>query len=207
MVIEWGFFLPALLMLFYPAERIFPASRRLRSYEQLTDPARSHRHWWWRWQPALWLDAVRIGLAVWLLNFSVTPVPGEPRSQVTAVLSGLLLLGLIPQMVTRRKDNAMFAPVGYVLATLCVMLPLTAVLPIAALGIVGLMALRDFTVIFLVGSISTVVLGYLLGAPLTTACMVAAVFALPVVVGAMFQCQLVLPVRSQGESLPTAPLR
>jgi hypothetical protein len=180
---------------------------RLRTFTQLSDPTASHRRFWWRWQPVLWADAGRIGLAVWLLHFSITPGPDSSSNQILVMLGGLVLLGLIPQMVTRRKANAMFAPLGYVLASLFVMLPFAAALPVAVLGVVGLMALRDFTALFLGGSIVTVVMGYLLGGSLVAACMVAAVFALPVVVSAMFGWKMVLPVRSQGEILPTASPR
>lgn len=207
MTIAWGIFLPSVVLLYYPAERIMPTGQKLRTYSQLSDPAQRHRHSWWRWQPALWADALRIAAAVWLLNFSIVPAAGESRALAVVLLGGLLMLALIPQMVTRRKPDAMFAPVGYVLAVLFVLLPLSAALPAAVLGIVGLMAIRDFTAFFIGGGLMAVLLGYFLGGSLVTSCMVAAIFALPAIVSAMFRCKLVLPVRVGSVTIPVAPPR
>jgi len=207
MIIAWGILLPSVVLLYYPAERIIPFGHKLRTYSQLSDPAQRHRHSWWRWQPALWADALRIAAAVWLLDFSIVAEAGESRALAVVTLGGLLMLGLIPQMVTRRKPDAMFAPAGYVLAVLFVLLPLSAALPTAVLGIVGLMALRDFTALFLVGGLMSVLLGYLLGGSVVTSCMVAAIFALPAIVSAMFRCKLVLPVRVGSVTIPVAPPR
>jgi hypothetical protein len=207
MTITWGIFLPCVVLLYYPAERIFPTGQKLRTYSQLSDPAQRHRHAWWRWQPVLWADALRAAAATWLLDFSIAPEAGESRALAVVLLGGLLLVGLIPQMLTRRKPDAMFAPVGYVLAVLFVLLPLSAALPAAVLGIVGLSAIRDFTAFFIGGSLMSVLLGYLLGGSLVTSCLVAAVFALPVVVSAMFRCKLVLPVRVGSVTIAVAPPR
>jgi len=207
MTIAWGIFLPSVVLLFYPAERLLPTGQKLRTYSQLSDPAQRHRHSWWRWQPVLWADALRIAAAVWLLNFSIIPEAGESRALAVVLLGGLLIMALIPQMVTRRKPDAMFAPVGYVLALLFVLLPLSAALPAAVLGIVGLVAIRDFTAFFIGGAIMSALLGYLLGGSLVTACMVAAIFALPVVVSAMFRSKLVLPVQVGSVTVPVAPPR
>jgi hypothetical protein len=207
MTIVWGIFLPSTVLLFYPAERIIPAGQKLRTYSQLSDPAQRHRHSWWRWQPVLWADALRIAAAVWLLDFSIIPEAGESRALAAVLLGCMLILALIPQMMTRRKEDAMFAPVGYVLAVLFVLLPLSAALPAAVLGVVGLMALRDFTAFVIGGGIMSVLLGYLLSGSLVTSCLVAAVFALPAVLSAMFRCKLVLPVRVGSVTVPVAPPR
>ncbi len=184
-----------------------PTGQKLRTYSQLSDPAQRHRHSWWRWQPALWADALRIAAAVWLLNFSIAPEVGESRALAAVLLGGLLMVGLIPQMLTQRKPDAMFAPVGYVLAVLLVLLPLSAALPAAVLAIVGLIAIRDFTAFFIGGGVMSALLGYLLGGSLVASCLVAATFALPVVVSAMFRSKLVLPVRVGSVTVPVAPPR
>lgn len=54
MEINWGIFLPALLLLLYPLDRLLPKRMKGRTCEYLTDPAVRHRHTWWRWQPELW---------------------------------------------------------------------------------------------------------------------------------------------------------
>jgi len=202
MTIEWGILLPAIVLLFYPADRILPQNLRLRTFGQLSDPTRSHRHRWWLWQPALWADALRCAASIWLVDFALTPIGHGAGAKPVTLLGGLLLLGVVPQMVTLRKVSTMFAPLGYVFAALFVLLPFAAALPVAVLGVVGLLALREFSAIFLGGAIVAVVLGYLFGGSVTTVAILAGVFVLPVVVSTMFRCKLVLPVQSRGETIP-----
>lgn len=207
MIIEWGILLPAIVLLFYPADRIFPQHLRLRTYGQLSDPAHPHRHRWWLWQPALWADALRCAVAIWLVNFALTPIGASAAAKPVGLLGGLLLVGVLPQLLTWRKAATMFAPLGYVFAALFVLLPLAAALPVAVLGIVGLMALRELSAVFLGGAIVTVAFGYLLGGSLTAITIQAGVFVLPVVVSTMFRCKLVLPVQSRGETVSVAAPR
>lgn len=206
MIIEWGILLPALVLLYYPADRILPQGLRLRTYGQLSDPARSHRVRWWLWQPALWADAGRCGVSLWLVRFALAPTGGL-GAQPAAILGGLLLVGVLPQMVTARKAGTMLAPLGYVFAALFVLLPFAAALPVLVLGVVGLMALREFSAIFIGGGIVTGVFGYLLGGPVPTVAALAATFVLPVVVSTMFRSRLVLPVHSRAESIPVPEAR
>lgn len=206
MNIEWGILLPALVLLYYPVDRMLPQSLRLRSYGQLSDPAHTHRHRWWLWQPALWADALRCGVSIWLIRFALAPHGGAP-ARIEAMLGGLLALGVLPQMVTARKAGTMFAPLGYVFAALFVLLPFAAALPVAVLGVVALMALRDFAAIFLGGAIVTGVFGYLLGGTAAAVVSLAVTFALPVVVSTMFRCKLALPVQNRGETIPVPEAR
>ncbi len=201
MIIEWGILLPAIVLLFYPADRILPHSLRLRTYGQLSDPARSHRHNWWLWQPALWADALRCAVAIWLVGFALSPLGNNAAAKPSVLLGGLILVGVLPQMVTLRKAATMFAPLGYVFAALFVMLPFAAALPVAVLGVVGLMALREFSAIFVGGAIVTAASGYLLGGSVTAVVIMAGVFVLPMVVSTMFRCKLVLPVQSRSETI------
>ena len=202
MTIQWGILLPAIVLLFYPADRILPQNLRLRTYGQLCDPARAHRHRWWLWQPALWADALRCGASIWLIDFAPTPIGTGAGGKPVVLLGGLLLVGVLPQMVTLRKAATMYAPLGYVFAALFVLLPFAAALPVAVLGVVALMALREFPAIFFGGAVVAAVLGYLFSGAVTTVAILAGVFVLPVVVSTMFRCKLVLPVQSRGETIP-----
>ena len=207
MIIEWGILLPAIVLLYYPADRILPQSLRLRTYGQLSDPARPHRHRWWLWQPALWADTLRCGVSIWLVQFALALGGSQGGPNPTVLLGSLLLLGVLPQMVTGRKPATMFAPLGYVFAALFVLLPFAAALPAAVLGAVGLMALREFSAIFIGGAIVTGVFGYVLGGNVTTVAILGGVFALPVVVSTMFRCKLVLPVQGRSEAIPVPAAR
>lgn len=184
-----------------------PAGVKLRTYLQLSDPAAQHRRYWWCWQPVLWADAVRIAVGGWLVKFALALVPGADAAKVTMILGVLLLPGIILQMVTRRKDGAMFAPMGCALAILWVLLPPVTALQVTVIGIVALAAIGYFDAFFVGGGVASVALGLLPGGPRLAAILVAAVFILPVLLAAMFRCKLVLPVRSRARSVLTEPSR
>lgn len=203
----WTMLVPAVVLLYYPAERIMPTGAKLRSYLQLNDPVAGHRRFWWRWQPALWADAGRIALAVGAVRFALSPGLATDDAWATVILGALLLPGLMLQMVTRRKDGAMYAPVGYAIATLVVLLPPITALQVAVISIVALGAIRYFDAFFLGGGATSLALGLLPGAPKLSALLVAAVFILPVLLAAMFRRKLVLPVRSRAKTVLPEPLR
>lgn len=184
-----------------------PAGTKLRSFHQLCDPAVEHRRFWWRWQPALWADAVRIALGLWLVKFALAPDLATDVPKATLLLGVLLLPGLLLQMVTRRKDGAMYAPVGYAIAALGVLLPPITALQVVVISIVALGAIRYFDAFFLGGGLASVALGLLPGAPRLSALLVAVVFILPVLLAAMFRCKLVLPVQSKAKAVLAEPLR
>jgi len=208
MLINWGLFLPALVLLLYPLERILPAKMKCRSYENLTDPAFRHRRRWWRWQPELWLDAVRIAAAAWFVKFSI--LPHEPGSKkIVALTLGLLLaLGLCLQMFTRRKDDALLAPLGYVLGITLAFLPVPAALAVFAAAAVAMVAMQDFMAFFGAGALAAGVLGGFLGGGVQLAVILAAVFFLPVLISLMSRRKLMLAVRSAAQSEKVhSPLR
>lgn len=208
MVFNWGLFLPALILLLYPLERILPAKMKCRSFENLTDPAFRHRRRWWRWQPELWLDVVRITVAAWFLKFSVVAENSEGGKLVTLILGAVLSVGLIMQMITRRKEDALLAPLGYVLGMTLAFLPVGPALAVFALAIVTLGAIQDFNAYFVGGSAAAAAMGYMFAGSITTTAMLTGIFFLPVLISMLTRRKLLLAVRSsaQSEKVPS-PLR
>ncbi len=208
MVINWGLFLPAFILLLYPLERLLPATMKCRSYENLVDPAFRHRRRWWRWQPELWMDVVRIAVGVWFVKFSITAVQAEAEKFVTPVLGLVLAMALCVQMFTRRKEDTVLAPLGYLLAVSLVLLPVPVALSVFALAVVAMGALQDFMAFFVAGAMAAAVLGYFLGGGMLTAALLAGLYFLPALISMMTRRKLLLAVRSAAvsERVPS-PLR
>lgn len=205
MLINWGLLLPAFILLAYPLDRVLPARMKCRSYDNLVDPAFRHRRRWWRWQPELWLDAVRIGVAAWFLKFSIEAETSVGAKLAILTLGALLVIGLGMQMITRRKEDTLLAPLGYVIAVTFVFLPPLAALSVFAMAVVALGAIQDLNAYFVGGAAAAAAMGYMFAGSITTTAMLAGVFFLPVMFGMLSGRKLLIAVRSapHGEKIPT----
>ena len=67
MINDWVSFVPGLLLLLLPADRLLSRWVELRSYECFNSLNNSPRHRPWWWVPALWVDPVRAYAGTWLL--------------------------------------------------------------------------------------------------------------------------------------------
>lgn len=208
MEINWGVFIPSLLLLLYPLDRLLPAKLKCRSYENLIDPAFRHRRRWWRWQPELWLDVVRIAVAAWFMKFSLVPVDSAGGKLVALLLGAMLTVGLCMQMITRRKEDTLLAPLSYVLGMTFAFLPPSAAIAVFALAVVGMGAIQDFNAYFVTGAAAAAAMGYLFAGSITITAVLTAIFFLPALIGMLTGRKLLLAVRSaaQSEKVPS-PLR
>ena len=165
MTIYWGMFLPGLLLLFYPADRLLSSVVQLRSFDcfQSLENSARHRPWWW--VPILWIDPLR-GLAGTLLlkqalglnspYWDSTPLPGY------CLLLGLLVPAIWGQTHTRREEQVMLAPLGFVFG---IVGALTS-WPVALLGLImaltGLFAFRQFHAFFAMGLAAVALVGFVM---------------------------------------------
>ena len=78
--------------------------------------SRRHRPWWW--VPVLWIDPVRAFGGGFLLKFALGLDSVDwSQTEVPAycVLLGLLSVAIWCQTYTRRDENVMLAPIGFVI--------------------------------------------------------------------------------------------
>jgi hypothetical protein len=209
MIIQWSLFVPGVLLLLVPADRLFSRRVELRSFDcfrRLGD-GKAYRPWWW--VPALWLDPLRAyfgaellqrGLAAKSIYWEVVPKPGY------VLLLGLITVAVIAQTLTRRADRGiLLAPIGFVCGIAAALTPW----PVALIGVVaaflGLFAFRQFHAFFGFGLIAIALLGFVLDASAMWIVPAVGVFALPLVAGLLTNCTLELPVRDSSGP-PTQPI-
>jgi hypothetical protein len=200
MTIHWSLFVPGMLLLLYPADRLLSSVVELRSFDcfQNLENSRRYRPWWW--VPALWLDPLRGFLGSLLLRraleittstWALTPKPEY------ALLVGIVATGVLCQTFTRRGDTGvLLAPLGFVAGIVVALTPL----PVALLGIVtstvGLFAFRQFHAFFAFGLVAVCLLGVVLGAGMMWIGPAVGVFALPIIAGLVTNRTLELPTRN-----------
>jgi hypothetical protein len=110
MTIHWSLFVPGVLVLLYPADRLLSSLVELRSFDCFQNLENSPRYRPWWWVPALWVDPLRGFLGTFLLQRAVE-IPAVtwaliPKAEY-ALLVGVVALGVLSQtlldLVTRES--------------------------------------------------------------------------------------------------------
>ena len=211
MTIHWSLFVPGVLLLLFPADRLLSARVELRSFDCFQGLGNSPRYRPWWWVPALWLDPLRGFLGTLLLRHAMemTSVTWTLTPKLAYSLAvGIVALGVLCQTFTRRGDKGvLLAPIGYVGGVVAALMPWS----VALLGLItaglGLFAFRQFHVFFLFGLAAVAVLGFVLGAREMWIGPAVGAFALPIVAGLVTSSTLELPTRDgSGAPLPATPL-
>ncbi len=190
--------MPGVVLLLFPADRLLSAQVRLRTFESFRNLSTeaTFRPWWW--VPALWLDPLRGFAGVWLLQRALALGSAEwnlvPKPAY-GLLLGLVLLSGYAQTFTKRDDEVMLAPVGFVAGVIVAFLPgLVATLALV-MAAIGLFAFRGFHAFFSGGLVAVTVIGLGLGAPFWWVAPAAGVCALPILGGVLSRRTLEIPTR------------
>ncbi|MFI5356347.1 MAG: hypothetical protein ACHQ4G_03330 [Opitutales bacterium] len=201
MAFDWGWFLTGLVLLFFPADRLLSAQVSVRGAESFQSLQNSPRRRPWWWVPALWLDPVRGLLGTWLVRRGCVltmhaGVP-EPKSAY-AVMLAVLFVAVLVQLPTRRSQEILLAPIGFMAGMVGILVPL----PVAVIGLAAalgsLFAFRAFSAFFTAGLAVVAVLGLVLQAPLCWLLPAVGLLAVPVLAALLSQRSLELPTRSDS---------
>lgn len=211
MTIHWSLFVPAILLLLFPADRLLSSLVELRSFDCFQNLENSPRYRPWWWVPSLWLDPLRGFLGTLLLQRAVeiTTVTWTftPKLEY-ALLVGMIALGVLCQTFTRRGDTGvLLAPIGFVAGVVAALTPW----PVALLGIVtatlGLFAFRQFHAFFAVGLTAVCLLGFVLGTGMMWIGPAIGALALPIAAGLVTGSTLELPTRNASRAAPRPILK
>ncbi len=206
MINDWVSFVPGLLLLLLPADRLLSRWVELRSYECFNSLNNSPRHRPWWWVPALWVDPVRAYAGTWLLLrameletvfWTMLPKAGY------GVLLAAIAVGVLCQTFTRRGGGGvLLAPIGYVGG---VVAALTS-WPLASIGLLaamlGVFAFRRFYAFFVSGAFALPLLGVALGEEAFWLVPMAVALLVPLVASWVSSCSLELPVRDDSAPQP-----
>jgi hypothetical protein len=205
MTIHWSLFAPGLLLLLFPADRLLSRIVKLRSFEGFLtlENSPSHRRWWL--VPALWLDPIRSCLGLLVLR-SALDLPLTKWALIPKpaywLMNGVLILAVLSQVFTRREQNVLLAPVGFLVGVVAALVPWPVSVIAFAMAAAALFALRHFSAFFSIAAAMVAIVGLLLdaGAPWIMPAMAALV--LPVVVGFLAGSTLELPTCDDIGPLP-----
>lgn len=196
MQIHWSLLIPALILLFYPLDMWLKRHVRLRDFEYMRNGRRRGRHAWWR-QSWVWMDPARAFTGAWVLRsaWTVDEPAGDSWYNLPFIATlAVLALALGCQMYTRR-DEVLFAPVGFCAGLLFVVMPPQIAVLVLTLALTCLMAFRGWSAYFVAGALAAALLGVILMR--LDLWIVAAVVLLiePFVVSWVAQRELLVPIR------------
>lgn len=198
MTIQWEVFVPALVLLAFPADRLLSDRVRLRAFDSLQNDRGSDRARPWWWVPLLWFDPLRAAAGAFCLRLAL-PLETSWWSEVDpaayALLVGLMLLATAAQTWTRRDEGVALAPLGYAAGVLLVFTPWSVGLIGLVAAVTGMLALRQWQAFFALGFVTVAALGLAFGAPLPWLSAALAVLAVPMMVGLTTSRTLELPTR------------
>lgn len=202
MTIHWSVFVPGVLLLLIPADRLLSSQVELRSFNcfQSLENSPRFRPWWW--VPALWLDPARGFLGVYLLQLGLT-IPAGPWEFVPkaeyAVCMTVLAIAVVGQTLTRRGDpGVLLAPLGFAAGLVLALTSWPVALISIVTALVGLFALRQFPAYFAFGLGAVAVLGIAFEAPMMGVVPAVGVFALPILTALVTGGTLELPTRNSA---------
>jgi hypothetical protein len=208
MINNWVLFVPGVLLLLLPADRLLSRLVELRSYECFKSLNNSPRYRPWWWVPALWIDPARAYAGTWLLLHAMgletvfwTMLPKAGYGVLLAVIA----VGVLGQTFTRRGGGeALLAPIGYVGG---VVAALTS-WPLASIGLLaamlGVFAFRGFYAFFVCGAFALPLLGVALGEKAFWLVPMVVALVVPLVTSWISGCSLELPTRDDSAARPVA---
>ena len=209
MTIAWALFAPAVLLLFFPADRLLSSSVQLRSFEyfrRLEDSP--HRRPWW-WVPSLWIDPLRGFGGVYLLDRACGIEPDRwalLHSPAFWMMTALLLLAIVCQLLTRRGDGeALLAPMGFVAGMIAALAHWQVASIGLAVAVVGVFGFRDFNGFFVLGLPAVIGLAFALEPHPAWIVFVIGPLVLPVVLAFLMQRHLEIPAHNASNSFDADP--
>lgn len=164
MELNWLYFVPALVLLFYPSYAGGSARLRLCGYEDIRynrgGAAKSGVR-----NLRMWLDPARAFAGAWLLRHSwvvEAPLPGVWKYVPLAATMLVIAAALGVQMHTRYDSTVLLAPIGFCTGLVFALLPTQVALLVVVFAAASLMAFRGWWAFFLCGAAAAAGFGYML---------------------------------------------
>ena len=147
LVVDWWLFAPAVILLLFPGDRLMSPQVELLNFDRASHRSRSSKCP--RWVYMRWLEPLRGFGGAFVLKVSL-PLTSDLWHCVSqaeySLFVGVLLLGMILQLFTRREEDALLASVGYAVGLLFALVPWPVALVGLIAGITSLFAFRQMQV-------------------------------------------------------------
>ena len=210
MIFYWSILLPGLLLLLFPAEFLLSKHVKLRSFETFTSLENSPRSRPWWWVPVLFVDPLRGFGGAWLVKngLGITVFSGKFfHLPAQWAMAAVLILSVFVQMFTRRDDEALLAPIGFLAGAVALLLPLPVALISYAMAIAAIFGLRAFAAFFIAAMIMIPLLGVPFRGNLIWLGIAAIVMGLPVLTSVVSGRTLELPTLSDPNKAKLSPIK
>lgn len=195
MTIEWALFVPAVILLLFPGDRLMSAQVELLSFDRMGNRSQAINRR--RWVYVRWIEPLRGFGGAFVLKTSL-PLTTDLWHFVPGLEYGLFLgvlgLGMIAQVLTRREEGVLLAPVGYALGVLFVLVPWPVAVVALISGITALFAFRQLHAFFGFAALLVGLVGLLFEIPVIWMMPAVGLLLIPVSVGLMSGRTLEMPV-------------
>lgn len=201
LVVDWWLFTPAVLLLLFPGDRLMSPQVELLNFDRASHRSRSPKCS--RWVYSRWLEPLRSFGGAFVLKVSL-PLTTDlwhyvPQTEYSLFV-GVLFLGMILQLFTRREEDALLAPIGYVVGLMFAIVPWPVALVGLIAGITSLFAFRQLQGFFGMAAVVVVAIGLLLEAPVIWMLPIVGVLLVPVIAGLTTGRTLEMPVPRDPEN-------
>lgn len=198
MTIDWMLFSAAAVLLLAPSNALLPREVELLSFDRLRNRSTGRRSVLTRW-----LDPLRGFGGAFLLKVSL-PLTSDLWNYVPhleyGVLVGVLVLGVVSQVYTRREVDAILAPMGYLTGVLFAMVSWPVALIALIAGITGMYAFRQFHAYLGLVAVVVTPVGLLLETPIIWLIPMVCLLLIPVLASLMTGRTLEVPVPVESPS-------
>ncbi len=212
----WPLLAIGLLLVLTPVPLLFPGNVKYRTIENLEITLRN-RSWWRMWRNVLymrghWIELARayVGMrclvsALELIRKSGTYPAFSSAWMVTgiALFVGILALGLM--IGAFRPTEGAFAPVAFVSAAICAVVPLQVTSPALILAISSMVAFKSLAAFFSMLALGLAALVPLFGKGTIVGAISASFAATPVMIAFLMHRQMVISVRQSKSDRPDTP--
>ena len=201
MTIHWILFLPGLLLLLYPADRLLSSMVQLRSYESFVSLENSPRYRPWWWVPILWIDPLRGLLGTWLIRqaFAMEASVWTTAPKLMYGLTVLILaVAVLCQTLTRRDRDALLAPIGFVAGIVAALMPMSVALIAFSTALMSVFAFRRLHAFFTVSLVMIALLAVVFDTKLMWLAPALIVVAMPIMLGLITGSSLEIPTRNDS---------
>ena len=206
MILHPSLFVPGLLLLLFPADRLLCAKVELRDFESFHTLGRKERFRPWWWVAALWIDPIRSFIGARLLTASLDLRFGRwdvPPTAEYSVAIAIVVVAVLAQLVTRREAGVILAPLGFVSGIVASVSPWYATVIAITLAAAAMAGLRHFFAFFLGGILAIAILALVVHADWRWIILPLVALGVPALVGLVSGRAMELPTRNgSGPNTP-----
>jgi len=195
MLIEWQLFLPALLLLLVPGDLLMSPRIELLSFDRAGNRSSAINRQ--RWVYVRWMEPVRGFGGAYLLQISLpltTDLWDYLPGGAYGLFLGLLIAGVVAQLITRRAEGALLAPIGYVMGVVFALVPWPLAMVGLVSGITSIFAFRQLHAFFGFSAATVGLVGLLFESPVVWLVPAVGLLFMPLLAGLMTGRALEMPV-------------